>query len=277
MQLSLEQAIRHVKSRFPFEDYLPELDDRLETVGQTVLRYLPRGASVLDFGCGPCDRTAVLQALGYKCSAADDLQDDWHRIDGNRDKILAFAKGEGIDFRLIEGETIPFDGANFDMVMLHDVLEHLHNSPRDLLNSLLGLVKPAGLLFVTVPNAVNIRKRIDVLRGRTNLPNFEGYFWYPGQWRGHIREYTRGDLVQLSEFLSLQTLELGNRHHMLERLNPALRPAYRLVTRVFPNFSDSLLLVAKKPPGWKPRTALSAAEVENLLERIPNCPIRVCN
>ena len=58
------------------------------------------------------------------------------------------------------------------MVMSHDVLEHLHHSPRDLLNDLCELIKPNALLFITVPNAVNIRKRIDVLRGKTNLPDY---------------------------------------------------------------------------------------------------------
>ena len=77
------------------------------------------------------------------------------------------------------------------MVMLNHVVEHLHDFPRDLLNDLLTLVKPSGLLFITVPNAGNVRKRLDLLRGKTNLPPYEGYYWYPGRWRGRglgIRE-----------------------------------------------------------------------------------------
>jgi hypothetical protein len=34
---------------------------------------------------------------------------------------------------------LPFDKCSFDMIMLHDVLEHLHDSPRDLLNDLFEL------------------------------------------------------------------------------------------------------------------------------------------
>ena len=52
-----------------------------------ILRYLQPGSTILDFGCGPCDKTAVLQFLDFHCSACDDLQDDWHKIPGNREKI----------------------------------------------------------------------------------------------------------------------------------------------------------------------------------------------
>src|SRR4030042_560440 len=71
----------------------------------------------------------------------------------------------GIDFKLSNNGYILFEKSSFDMLMMHDVLEHLHDSPRDLLNDLLELVKPEGYLFITVPNAVNIKKRISVLFG----------------------------------------------------------------------------------------------------------------
>ena len=64
--------------------------------------------------------------------------------------------------------------------MRHDGLEHLHDSLRDLLIELLGLVRPEGCFFATVPKAVNVRKRIHVMFGKTNLPSFQQYYWYPG-------------------------------------------------------------------------------------------------
>ena len=72
---------------------------------------------------------------------------------------------------------MPFSHELFDMVMMHDVLEHIHDTPRELLNDLLELLKPQGLLFVTVPNQVNIKKRIKVVMGRTNLTAFETFYW----------------------------------------------------------------------------------------------------
>jgi hypothetical protein len=54
-------------------------------------------------------------------------------------------------------------------------------------------VKPGGYLYVTVPNLVDIRKRIAVVFGKTNLGPFELYYWAPIPFRGHIREFTRDD------------------------------------------------------------------------------------
>jgi SAM-dependent methyltransferase len=271
------EAIELVKKRFPFEGYMTygsENKGAYATVAKTVTKYLKPGSRILDFGCGPCDKTAIVQALGFQCAAYDDLQDDWHRLPGNLEKIRRFATECGIDFRLSDGSSLPFLADEFDMVMMHDVLEHLHNSPRDLVNDLLGLVKPGGLLFVTVPNAVNVRKRISVLFGRTNLPRFESFYWYPGAWRGHVREYVRNDLVLLAEYLGLDVLELRSCDHMLEKLPKAILPAYALITRVFPGWKDSWLLLAKKPAGWMPRKALPRSEFNDILRNVSSYQYR---
>ena len=75
----LERASARVVERFPFPGYFdPVLNGHL-TIAQTVSRYLPLGSRLLDFGAGPADKTAVLAALGYKCTAVDDLADEWHK------------------------------------------------------------------------------------------------------------------------------------------------------------------------------------------------------
>ena len=136
-------------------------------------------------------------------------------------------------------------------------MEHLHNSPRDLLNELLELCKPNGLLFITVPNAVNIRKRRDVFFGKTNHPNFHDYYWSSANWRGHIREYVKDDLVALTKYLNLEILELRGCDHMLGQLSSLWRPSYLFATKIFPGWKDSWLLVARKKQDWKPNKILS--------------------
>lgn len=263
-----EEAYFQIRERFPFQGYMNRTQDAYLSISTAVLRHLKPGSSILDFGCGPCDKTAVLQLLGYQCAGFDDLQDEWHKVSGNREKILNFAKECGIDFRLATDFTFPFEKHTFDMVMLNDVIEHLHDSPRDLFNDLLELVKPEGYLFVSVPNAVNIRKRLDVLRGRTNLPSYDLYYWYPGSWRGHIREYTKDDLAKLSEYLNLEVAELKGCDHMIHRKLPAsIRPLYIMVTGVFNDWKDSWTLVAKKRPGWQPMKTLPENKLTDIMKR----------
>lgn len=268
--LTPEEAIHCTVNQFPFQGYMTKSKEEFcvyQNIAKTVLHYLNRGCTILDVGCGPCDKTAILQFLGYRCYGYDDLQDDWHKLPGSKDKIMSFAKECGIDFRLAHNDSLPFEKNSFDMIMLNDVLEHLHNSPRNILNDLLELTKTDGLLFVTVPNIVNIRKRIDVLFGKTNLASYESYYWYPGPWRGHVREYAKKDLIKLSEYLGLDILELHGCDHMLHRLHRSMRPLYLVVTKVFDGLKDTWILVARKRKDWKPRKELPPGGLAGILRK----------
>ena len=259
----IQAAFDDVVRAFPFGGYMSGVGvDAYRCVADVVCRYLSAGDAILDFGAGPCDTAAVLQRLGYRCFACDDLSDDWHEIGENRQKILKFAVEQGVLFEHMKEPRLPdsYPAQFFDMAMLHAVIEHLHDSPRELLNDILQVVRSGGLLFITVPNAVNIRKRLDVLRGRTNLPRFDSYYWNPGPWRGHVREYVKGDLALLSEYLGLECLELRACDQMLEVVPPGLKRMYILITRLFPGWKDSWLLVARKPANWTPRRSIPPQE-----------------
>ena len=260
-----EEALIEVQKRFPFKGYMDPLKGYVN-VASTVVRHLPPGSTILDFGSGPCDKTAVLQVLGYTCTAIDDLSDHWHTKNGNKELILEFIQNMGI--RYSSGLDLEPPHGGYDMLMMQDVLEHLHNSPRCLVNNLLELVKPGGLFFATVPNAVNIRKRISVLFGRTNLPNFDLFYWYPDPWRGHVREYTKTDLQRLVTFLALEILELRGCHHMLEVLPRFVRPIYTSVTLLFPAWRDTWLLVARKPKNWLPVRTLPPEQFAKIMKQL---------
>ena len=260
---SVQAAFDEVVEAFPFGGYVSGIGvDAYRTIADVVRRYLDVGATILDFGAGPCDTAALLQRLGYRCFACDDLDDDWHGIGQNRQKILKFAAEQGVLFEHMKEPRLPDSYAPqfFDMAMLHAVIEHLHDSPRELLNDILQVVRSGGLLFLTVPNAANLRKRLDVLRGRTSLPRFDSYYWNPGPWRGHVREYVKGDLALLSEYLGLECLELRACDQMLEIVPHGIKRMYILLTKLFPGLKDSWLLVARKPDGWMPRRSLPPQE-----------------
>src|SRR5690242_17743867 len=97
-ETDLRQAWDRVAARFPFPGYLDPLRAGTEDVARTVAEYLPPGSRVLDFGAGPADKTAVLAALGYACTAVDDLKDEWHLRGQARQMILDFAADMGVEF-----------------------------------------------------------------------------------------------------------------------------------------------------------------------------------
>ena len=252
--MNYHELMNELKEIFPFENYIKEnsAGDPYKTVFSIATQYLPKKSNVLDFGSGPCDKTAVVALLGHNCIAYDDMQDTWHKESDNTRKILEFSKKIGVEYINTLESRISSQDVVFDMIMLNDVLEHLHESPKDILLSLLDLLKDDGILFITVPNAGNIKKRILLLTGGTNLASFEKYYWYPGLWRGHIREYVYKDLINLSNFLDLDVELIDGCDHMLENVPPWLIPLYKFVTRFFPKWKDSWVLVARKKPEWSP-------------------------
>jgi len=267
-KMTLEEAIRIVREKCPFEDYINPAKGAYLNITQTVMKYLEPPARILDFGAGLSDKTAVLAVLGFDCSACDDLQDHWHKLPGNREKIVQFATDYNINFHLMEHEAdFPYQKDEFDMVMMHDILEHIHDSPRDVLNDLLEFLKPGGYLFITVPNAANLMKRVLLGIGRTNLPSFDSYYWYPSSWRGHIREYVKDDLIKLTNYLDLDRIELHGCHNNLISIPRPLRPVWLVLTRIITSGCDNWLLVAQKKEGWQSRKYISEEELRKIMKR----------
>ena len=253
VEMTPTQAVAAVRERFPFPGYTDHKTAAYLTTAATVMRYLPKDSTILDFGCGPADKTAVLSLLGYRCTGYDDLGDEWHQRNGNRGRVFDFARSTGVEYVMARPGPLPFDPRSFDMVMALEVFEHFHDSPREILNNLIELLRDGGYVFVTVPNAANLRKRVDLLRGRTNLSNFRFFYWMPAPWRGHVREYVRDDLTQLCVYAGLIQRELQSCHHMLEekRFPWIVRRAYEAAAVLFPGWRDTWLLVGQKPANWR--------------------------
>ena len=206
-----------------------------------------------------------MQVLGFECTGYDDLSDEWHKSPANRKKILDFINGLGMTLDEAKDGDFSYEKETFDMFMTHDVMEHMHDSPKDILIAGLEAVKPEGYLYITVPNAVNIKKRINVMRGITNHPPYDQYYWYPKPWRGHVREYSRQDLVSLTEYLDCDIVELRAIHHMMEKVPAGFVGLYKLVTTIFPDWRDTWQLVAKKRKNWNPKRALTPKELQVLM------------
>ena len=250
----IANAIEDVISDFPFSKYMDYSHDAYRNISKMVLNILKKDSKILDIGCGPADNIAILQKLGFKCTGVDDLQDEWHKKDNNRRKILKFAQLSGIEFIILNEEGLNFKENSFDMIMLNDVIEHLHDSPREFMNNYLKYLKPEGYILITVPNAVNIRKRLAVIRGITNLPDYHNFYWSKGSWRGHVREYVKNDLFLLAKFLGLDIKTLKGCDQIIgKKLKGFKKIIFLAITFFDDTLKDSLILVAKKPNGWTPK------------------------
>jgi SAM-dependent methyltransferase len=260
------RCIEDVMREFPFAGYMQPMRDAYDAITTNCLRLLPVGSRILDFGAGPCEKAAILARLGYHCTAVDDLSDDWHQLADNRNKICSFAKAQKVELWIATRVPLGLPKGSFGMVMIHDVLEHFASSPRELLLGLIHLLQPNGYLYVTVPNAVNLRKRLLVLSGRTNYPRYGAYFWSGDVWRGHKREYVKDDLAQLCTYLGLGLVLLKGQHHRMRALPSWCRALYRRSFGQIDSLRDTLALIAQKPADWKP-CEITAGQYRQIQQR----------
>jgi len=258
LKTQLKKAFTELALAFPFKDYISSCCHyEMHVILYTLSKFLPcfKGKRLLDIGSGPMDKTAVFQLLGFQCSAVDDLSDPWHKRDDNISKIKAFADRMGITFynQKAGDYTIPFETESFDVVCSLAVIEHLHESPRSLLNTMGIHLKENGLLVIVMPNSVNIRKRLSVLRGRTNYVPIDQFFYSLDTWRGHVREYTLAETEYICRQAGYEVVASRTFEHLAqEKLRFPLRQLYILIGSIFPSTRSGLLVVCRKPSAWVP-------------------------
>lgn len=170
--------------------------------------FVERG-TLLDLGGGISFVNAVLVKLGMKVHCVDLMESYFihSSLSSPMTKQLKFLEKEGVIF--INADLIEFDAerefgtSSLDVVCSYHCLEHLHHSPRTVLSSAMAALKKNGIIFIEVPNAVNILKRIKVVLGKTNYLPYKLYY-ESDKYVLHIREYTTGDLEALAHYLGLK-------------------------------------------------------------------------
>lgn len=253
----IENHYNEVRRTFPFQGYLDGEGEGTCFVGEQIAELKPARGKLLDIGSGPLDKTALFSRLGFECYACDDFLDPWHRRNSNLQNIKQLAQRYQIQLHIHENGdyTIPFPRNTFDVVCLLGVIEHLHQSPREILNVAGEMLAPGGMVVIVMPNSVNIRKRLHVLLGKTNYPNIKGFYHSDGQWRGHVREYTLSETAYILRETGFSVVKSVTFDSMIERRikSRIIRGLYKMFTGIFPGFRDSLFVVGQKPQGWTPR------------------------
>ncbi len=257
---TIGDAFDKLQRMFPFPGYCDRaMLEEIAVIVEELRKYLPTfdQKCLLDIGSGPMDKTAMFKFLGFECWAADDLTDPWHQRYDNAWKIKEFAQQAGISFfkQTPSEYAVPFEPESFDVVCALGVIEHLHESPRALLNTMGRFVRQDGLLIIAMPNSVNLRKRLSVLMGRTNYPSVDAFYHSAGQWRGHVREYTLSEAAFICKAAGFEVLTQRTFEHLaFTKLSFPLRDIYLMLTSIIPTLGSGLLVICKKPASWKPQS-----------------------
>jgi len=115
------------------------------------------------------------------------------------------------------GERLPFPDETFDLVLSHEVLEHVEND-RAALEEIVRVLRPpkpgslgGGRLILFVPNRGYPFETHGVyLRGQYRFGNIPLVNYFPRRFRDrlapHVRVYTRGDLERLFRGLPIKII-----------------------------------------------------------------------
>ncbi len=114
------------------------------------LASLPKGARILDGGCGLGDWALYLHGQGFAATGLDLSAQTVAKLQAGYPHV-EFAAG---DLR-----ATPFPDGHFDAYLSWGVFEHFEAGPGECLREALRILRPGGLLFVSVP-LENLRLRV---------------------------------------------------------------------------------------------------------------------
>ncbi len=138
-----------MKRGWPWSRVLQETPEPWEQPDEEVVRFaarLPRGARVLDLGCGPGRHTLYLGQQGFEVHASDIA------ADGLRETQRRLRLG-GVDGAVLRSDmtAVPYADAVFDAAIAVNVIYHGYRADVETcLAEVRRVLKPSGLFFVTL-------------------------------------------------------------------------------------------------------------------------------
>jgi SAM-dependent methyltransferase len=231
-----------------------------------LLQSNPVGVSdYLDLGSGAGVIPLVMASTGLNVHAIDtwdEYADEFNNLMGRFAQFTARFDKYGVQWTKHNIMRTPFayPAQSFDLISLFDVLEHLPR-PRTVLEEVHRLLRPNGLVVITLPNVANLRNRLRHVIGRT--PHADDISqWLAPDFFGHYREMTMGELKEtLSRFgFSVMTARYSSmchwntrlpngrwqRNYQVNSLHQWAKLCYLLVTAAVPSFRYEMLIAGRK-------------------------------
>lgn len=166
--------------------------DPLEVSG-LITSLIPRGARVLDVGCG----TGALSVVIRDVRGADvvGIEPDASRAERARERGIT-------TITTVLSESLHESIGTFDVAVYADVLEHLPDPLAELVK-VRPFLKPSGIVVISVPNVAHWSVRLDLLFGRFR------YAEVGIMDATHLRWFTEETLLQLLDQAGIEVVSIA--------------------------------------------------------------------
>lgn len=205
---------------------------------------LSKHSRVLDVGLGTGYFSVLLRCeIGCEVHGID-LQRDGDLE--NQQRWLSRYDKFGIRFKYcdITKEKFPYPDEYFNLIIFSEVLEHLivAHPPLGIPKEIKRILKKNGIFILSTPNVVSLGSRIACLIGKH--PTSYG-FKDPRSYSKHFREYTPRELQWMLEQCGFKVLETRLENHSPPP-HGLLSYLIRFLSRLYPNFRNTIIIKAKK-------------------------------
>jgi SAM-dependent methyltransferase len=197
---------------------------------QMIRKYAPlESKRILDVGCG----------IGFYVRRLRDYSDYVYGVDVDPEKV-AEASQTLPNIQVAPAEKLPFPEGFFDVVLSHEVLEHVDDDRQSVAEAL-RVLKQGGRLVIFVPNRLYpLETHGCYWRGQYRFGNIPMVNWLPGRLRQrlcpHVRAYTVPALKRLWAGLPCKVAvftQIYPGYDSITRRRPALGRVFRAVTYAF--------------------------------------------
>lgn len=232
--------------------YSDQAGERYAFIRELLERAARPGCEVVELGAAPGEQSVSLARAGYRVTAVDlgVASDDWNEQPTGAMETAFAANGIRLVVWDLEEAPYPLPEQSADAVLLTEVLEHLRDYPARSLGEARRILRVGGCLILTTPNAAYVRKRWQLLRGRSIYTPLGD--WLHGLPHArHAREYTREELETLVRSAGLEPVLVTSRHFYRQggrRSLPARlgKATIDLLARVAPTLGPALVVVARR-------------------------------
>jgi SAM-dependent methyltransferase len=157
---------------------------------------------ILDNGCGVGEYLSRLAAAARTSHGVE--------LEGDR-AAQAASRAPRSSIVRAAGERLPYASARFDLILSHEVLEHVADD-RAAAAEILRVLRPGGRLVIFVPNrGYPFETHGVVWRGRYRFGNVPLVNYLPRPWRNrlapHVRAYGTADVARLFDDLAAKVVE----------------------------------------------------------------------